>query len=164
MYGWLTKHGYISVPYLEMNREHTFRVPAGAKFKILFIVPHDEWCVPDIPEIENLKQGETLDLGRCTFKPAMKIYLKVVNSAGESVKGVPITKTFNDQYYFIQSALQRPEVHITDENGKTAFYVKPNSEAKFDIYRSLESWEVLKAVTFEIGGREDEGKVFTVQF
>jgi hypothetical protein len=164
MYGWLTDKGSISAPRLQMNQQHTFLVPAGVNFRLLLITKFESLCPPDIPQTMNLEQGETLDLGSCEFKCGIRIFLKVVNSLGEAVKGVAITKAFGDTYYFTQSVIQgRPEVHVTDEDGRTAFYVSPGCEQKFDVYRDVQTWDVLKTVPLKIGGREDEGKEFIVQ-
>ena len=86
----------------------------------------------------------------------MKIFLKMVSSAGSPLECVPIRELWADPYQDIS-------VHRTDEDGKTAFYVPPNSKVKFNVYQDEESWEVVKTVTYEIGGKEDKGKVFTVQ-
>jgi hypothetical protein len=132
-------------------------VPTGTKLKVKFSIPYeDQWCIPDIPQTISLKQGETLDLGRFVFEPAIKVFVKVVDSAGEPVKGLPTTRWFDDPYHHV-------EARSTNENGKIAFNVEPNSEVAFTVYRDRKTWQVLKTVTFKIGGRDDEGKEFILK-
>jgi hypothetical protein len=157
MYGGYSSGPEVYRPSLKGQVRQPYHVPAGVRFKMKFSIPYEEkWCIPDIPQTINLKQGETLDLGRFVFDPALKIFLKVIDSAGKPVVGVPIVRWFDDISHNIR-ALE------TDSSGKAAFYVEPNLEVKFTIYRDQKSWKILKTVTCEVGGREDEGKEFTVK-
>jgi len=123
------------------------------KFSISY---EDKWCIPDIPQTINLKQGEVLDLGRFVFEPAIRIFIKVLDSAGERVEGAPVVRSYDDPYHNVRA-------HKTNEAGKASFYVEPNSEVTFNVFQDEKSWKVLKAVTFKIGGRENEGKVFILK-
>jgi hypothetical protein len=141
---------------VEGNIKQPCYIPAGHSYRAEFSIPYeDEWCIPKIPQTVNLKQGETLDLGRFVFEPAIKIFIKVVDSAGEPVVGVRLAKLSDDPYKMYG-------IHRTDENGICPYYVEPNSEPRFNAFQH-EDLRLLKSVTLKIGGREDEGKEFTIQ-
>jgi len=67
----------LQIPELKVNEYRTYYVPAGFSYKLklkyLYNDHDDRWIIPEIPQIINVKQGETIDLGRVVFKP------KIVN-------------------------------------------------------------------------------------
>jgi hypothetical protein len=158
----LSGRGRIPPQRLKMNHEHTFPVPAGVDFRLRLTTRYESLCPPYIPQTINLKQGELLNLGRCVFEPAIQIFLKVVDSVGEPMSSIAIAKRPNDPYN-TRGSLLGVKFHRTSKSGRVAFYVRPNSQAKFDIYRDVRTSDVIKTVTFKMGGREDEGKEFVVQ-
>ncbi|MHC4477440.1 MAG: hypothetical protein ACYTEL_17470 [Planctomycetota bacterium] len=153
--------GYVPGPQLVNARVEPYLrqphyVPAGLNFRLRFSIPYeDQWTIPEIPQEINLRQGETLDLGRFIFERGIRVFLKVLDSSGNPIRGVPVVRFFDDPYHHIE-ALQ------TDENGRIPYNVEPNSEVKFRVYRDTKKWEVLKNATIKIGGRDDSGKEFVI--
>ncbi|HUT31603.1 MAG TPA: hypothetical protein VMX13_17565 [Sedimentisphaerales bacterium] len=146
----------ISKPQLEMGQPQAFYVPAESRLGILLEVSQDYFYAAGVLEITNLKHGEILDLGLQEFKRTMKIVLKVLDSADEPVVGRKLRKHPDGFSYNI-------DPHKTNKEGLTTFYVRPNSEAKFDVLCTCPGEHIVKTVEFKIGGREDEGKDFTIQ-
>jgi len=145
--------------WLKPNEVQTFHVPAGLNLRIKLDTPYDpQWCPIDIDETINLQQGETYDLGRHVFQPALKVFVKVVNSAGEPVEGVPVGpvgKKLGDRYWGV--------VHNTDERGIARFNVPAYSSGEFGV-RCVDDDDVYlkESIPYEIAGEEDSGREFTL--
>jgi hypothetical protein len=142
---------------VEKNLKQPCYIPAGHRYRLEFSIPYDdEWCIPEIPQRVKLKQSETLDLGRFVFEPAIKILIKVIDSESKPAVGVRLIRSYDDPYHNVVA-------HKTDENGITSFHVEPSSEIVFSVLCNCPGNHVVKTAAFRIGGREDEGKEFTIQ-
>jgi len=136
--------------WLKQNEVQTFHVPAGLNLRIKLDTPYDtQWCPIDIDETINLQQGQTYDLGRHTFDKALKVFVKVVNSAGESVEGVPVRKRIGDSGWDVP--------HNTDEKGVARFNLCPYSEGEFSVMYEENTVYLREAIPYEIAGEEDSG-------
>ena len=63
-------------------------VPADATLRLQLRMPYDDqWSPFTTRESFTLAHGEVLDIGRIQLKPAFKVYVKIVNPAGEPVEG-----------------------------------------------------------------------------
>jgi len=137
------------------NRTLTFPVPAELNMQIELRASWDRrWCPLTIPQIINLQQGQTLNLGHWALQPAIKICVKVIDSAGEPVEGVPVK--------YMVSGKSWSRVHNTDENGIAWLNVPPYSKGEFAISCWEEGLELKEGIAYEIGGEEDAGREFTM--
>jgi hypothetical protein len=137
--------------WLKQNSRQSFYVPAGVNLQVQLCTPYEsQWCSYTFPETINLVHGEILDLGKCTFEAALKIFVKVVNSSGEPVEGVPVRKSGS-------------VAHNTDENGFIEFNVPPYSKGDFVVtYRGSddERLRLSESIPYEIAGPEDQGSQY----
>ena len=137
------------------NRTLTFPVPAELNMQIELRASWDRrWCPLTIPQTINLQQGQTLNLGHWALQPAIKICVKVIDSAGEPVEGVPVK--------YMVSGKSWSRVHNTDENGIAWLNVPPYSKGEFAISCWEEGLELKEGIAYEIGGEEDAGREFTM--
>ena len=146
--------------WLKQNEVQTFHVPAGLNVRIKLDTPYDhEWCPIEIDETINLQQGETYDLGRHTFDKALKalkVFVKVVNSAGQAVEGVPVKQRVGSGSWTVP--------HNTDEKGVSRFNVRPYTEGEFGIlYEGEDDADFRETIPYEIGGPNDANSVYTLQ-
>lgn len=142
---------------LDPNEVHSIYVPAGLNLCIKLDTPYDrKWCPIHIPQIINLTQGEVLDLGRYIFEPAIKVSVKVTNSMGELVEGVPVRMLLDSKVWSL--------AHNTDETGIARFYVAPHSKGEFGVtYHGKDKVHLKESIPFQIGGEQDEGREFVLQ-
>jgi hypothetical protein len=138
--------------WIKQNEPHHVFVPAGATLRLELWMPYDnQWSPFMTEESFNLGHGEVLDIGKINLKPALKVYVKIVDSAGELVEGVPVRK-------------QGSVAHNTDENGRVMFYVPPYSRGKFYVSyygRGEEGRIRLKEeLPYQIMGEEDSDSEF----
>lgn len=148
----------ISFAYRQRNRNRTltFPVPAELNMQIELRASWDRrWCPLTIPQTIKLEQGETLNLGHWVLQPAIKICVKVIDSAGQAVEGVPVK--------YMVSGKSWSRVHNTDENGIAWLNVPPYSKGEFAISCWEEGLELKESIAYEIGGEEDAGTEFTLQ-
>ena len=129
--------------------------PAGVNFK-LSLRPssrgRDEWSsLTTIPESIFLEQGETLDLGLVKLEPAVRVTVKVVNSKGEPVEGISITRFQYDDNI-------RYTVGQTNPDG--ILYMSLNAHSKGELWARLGLDYVAAKIPFEIGGQEEAGCEF----
>jgi hypothetical protein len=140
----------------EMNQTKTLYVPAGFSHKLEFDLPYDQgWIIPDIPQEINLKQGETLDLGKYVFLPRLKLSVKVLTSTGYPIERVRVENLSRKNSVYTN-------VLTTDKKGVVPLYVQLNSkqEILFDfsnIYANMR-----RTLLLDVGSKEDAGKGFTV--
>jgi hypothetical protein len=145
---------------IRKNKRSTFCVPAGLNLLVqLRIISNTRWHPITVDETINLQQGETLDLDSYTFQPALKVFVKVVNSVGEPVEAVPVRNKTGKRYQY--------PLHSTDPNGMTQFYVLAYSSGEFvvDYYedkRDPDSVRLRESTAYEVGGEEDAGREFTI--
>lgn len=145
---------FIYDKWLKQNSRQSFYVPAGVNLQVELCTPYEsQWCPFTFPETINLAHGETLDLGKCTFETALKIFVKVVNSSGIPVEGVPVRKSGS-------------VAHNTDENGIVEFNIPPYSKGDFVVTYWGEDDEHLhlrESIPYEIAGPEDESSQYLFQ-
>ena len=88
----------------------------------------------------------------------MKVYVKIVDSAGEPVEGVPVRKLVGNT---------GSVAHNTDENGRVMFYLPPYSRGRFYVSyygRAEEAGMHLKEeLPYKIMGEEDNESEFVLE-
>jgi len=142
--------------WLKQNEVQTFYVPAGLNLRIKLDTPYDhQWCPIIIDETINLQQGQTYDLGRYTFEKALKVSVKVVNSAGRAVEGVPVRQRIGEGAWSVP--------HNSDEKGVARFNVCLYSEGEFGVVYGDDDVYLRETIPYEISGREDANSVYTLQ-
>jgi len=146
---------------ISKNKYGTFCVPAGLNLRVqLRNVSDTQWHPIIIDQTINLQRGEVLDLGSYTFQPALKVFVRVVDSAGEPIEAVPIRKKVGEKYQY--------PTRSTDLNGMAQFYVLTYSSGEFvvEYYQdknNLDALHLREAIAYEIAGPEDAGREFTLQ-
>jgi len=155
------RDGRICATATEVLRPQDIRsihIPAGLDLKFTFHFPtNSKWC-PIILRDIKLEQGQTLNLGRQDFQPAIRVLVKIVNSAGEPVPGVTVSHHANGMAW--SSGLP-----ISNEKGIASLHVPPNSSGEFAVqYQdgSPEAWH-RESMPYEVGGEEDRDRMFTFQ-
>ena len=140
--------------WLRQNKRQSFYVPADVNLKVQLSMPYEsQWCPFTFSETINLAQGETLNLGKCTFGPALKIFIKVIDSSGEPIEGVPVRKPGS-------------VAHNTNENGIVKFNIPPYSKGDFVVAYWGDNKEYLhlrESIPYEIAGPEDDGSEYIFQ-
>lgn len=144
--------------WIKENEPQYVLVPAGATLRLQLLMPYDEKWSPFITEESfTLGQGEVLDIGKIDLKPALKVYVKIVDSAGEPVEGVPVRKLVGNT---------GSVAHNTDENGRVMFYLPPYSQGKFYVsyYGQAEEARInlKEELPYQIMGEEDSNSEFTL--
>jgi hypothetical protein len=146
-------------PTSRPNMNHTawFYVPAGFSYKLEFDLHFDHgWSIPEIPQTINLKQGETLDLGKFVFDPLLKLPVKVITSNGYPINGVWVKNLSIKGPHYVGRTDQ------TKNKGMALLYVKPDSKQQIlfdfrDVYANMRHTLLL-----DVGSKEDVGKGFTI--
>jgi hypothetical protein len=147
--------------WLKLNISQRVPVPAGVSLRLKLETPYnEEFCPILIPQVIYLGQGETADLGRFTFEPALAVQVKAVDAAGQALEGIPIRKLCVGSDG--KRAWSVP--HNTDEQGLARFHVVPNSTGSFGVFcGSRESGPLNATVDYEVGGPEDAGREFVLR-
>lgn len=148
---------FIYDQWLKQNQVQSFYVPAGLNLRVRLDAPYDsQWCPIDIAETINLQHGEVLDLGRHIFQPALQVSVKVINTAGKSIEGVPVRMLIRPNHWGVP--------HNTDENGIARFNVVPHSQGEFGVsYFGEDDLHLKETIPYEIGSQEDVGRQFIIQ-
>jgi len=155
-YDYYSPKAAVYYPRLTMNQAQNCYVPAGVSLKMTFNIPFDgRWCIPDIPQTINLKQGETLDLGRYVFDPRMKVFIKLVDSSGNPVGRFPVEHLFGDTGEII-------EAH-TNEKGMLGVFVIHKCKGRFSIGDKNDGPNLYKELYYEVDGIKDDGKTLTLE-
>jgi len=147
--------------WLTPNARRPVPVPAGVSLRLKLEMPYDEeFCPILIPQEIHLVQGETADLGRFTLERALAVQVRVTDSAGETLEGIPIrtVEVGRDgmQYWSVS--------HNTDEQGIARFHVVPNSTGSFGVLHHDDKVGVLKETSdYKVGGPEDAGREFVLK-
>lgn len=142
------------------NEVHSIHVPAGLEMIIrVFNVLKSQWCPIIIPGIK-LEQGQVLDLGRLDFQPALKVLVKVIDSAGQPVESVAV-RCLDERGHFWG------QVPITNEKGIVLVNVPPYSKGEFVIQyyedtKDPNTMHLREGIAYEVGGEEDAGREFTM--
>ncbi len=144
---------------LRPNKPQSFYVPAGLNLHIILHTPYNkEYSSITIAEHLNVQQGETLDLGRQEIQLAVKVFVKVTDSTGSPVEGLPVT-ALSGRYGGV--------THNTDENGVVQFDMAQYSQGEFVVeYDSGDdpnAMHLREAIPYEITGPEDANSVYILQ-
>jgi hypothetical protein len=145
---------------LRPNQIQSAYIAAGVELAInIYRFSENQWAPIVIPGVK-LRQGEVLDLGRQDFQPALKVLVKVIDSASEPVEGVAV-KYIDERGHFWGQGL------ITNEKGIVLVNVPPYSKGEFVIEyyedrKDPNSVHLREGVAYEVGGEEDTGREFTM--
>ena len=132
-------------------------VPAGMDLKLRIDKCFNtdvKWDTYFSGEIPKLKQGQTLDLGVGELKVAPRVFVKVVDSAGEPIEGIAV-----EHWY---KKVGRLYTEKTNKEGIAAFYVRYNSYGKFIVGSEKDGEGLYEGIAYKIGGEEDTGGEFTM--
>lgn len=155
------KGAYLFYKYrLQANEIQTAYIPAGIEITIK-VYPMLSQLSPIVIRDVKLAQGQVLDLGRRDFQPALKVLVKVIDSAGKPVEGVAVK--YLDEHSFFWG--QDP---ISNEKGIVLINVPQYSKGKFVIEyyedaKNQNKVHLRESVAYEIGGEEDTGREFPLQ-
>lgn len=147
---------------LKPNEFQTIHVLAGPELIFIINPMLPKWALVTIRGIK-LKQGQFLDLGRQDFQQTFGVTVKVINSAGISVKGVTVECRDADGRFWGSSRGHRP---VTDKNGKAILYVPPYSNGEFLVFCSdrLSGKRLQEGIPYKVADKkEDAGRVFSLQ-
>jgi hypothetical protein len=105
-----------------------------------------------------MEQGQVADLGRLELKPGVKVIIKAVDSAGNSVPGVRIDCVYDDGFQWLVKV-------PTDAQGVAALGVPAHSAGTFRTthYDKQTQTATEESTPYTIAGEEDAGKEFTLQ-
>jgi hypothetical protein len=141
---------------LQPNQLQSAYIPALLALTIrIYSLRDNERGYISIPGI-RLQQGQVLDLGRRDFPRAVQVVVKVVNSAGQPVKGVGVNALDEDGHLTYAGA-------ISDQDGLARIGVPPNSKGQFAVWRIAAAGKLQHAIPYQVAGQEDAGKEFTLQ-
>jgi len=130
---------------------HTFYVPAGLDVYLMFYVHYDmknEWSPVGIPETVRLEQGQIVDVGRCEIKRSIPVTVKVVNSVGDPIEGIPVEHPIE----------KWKGPYSSNKDGIVRFNVHLYSEGEFGV--RCRKHDLYEYVSYEVGGEEDSGREF----
>jgi len=156
---------YMENLYLGPNKMGSIHIPAGLNLRIRFGVVRsltwdDRQWLPVVTESIRAGQGEIVNLGRLTFEQPMWIYVQLVDSAGEPVKGVAVRHE-RDKH---GPPYQYDQVCVTDEEGIGQFHVPAYSEGAFAVVsHDPNKGNVRESVSYQTNGPEDANSLYTLQ-
>jgi hypothetical protein len=145
--------------WLPVNQSQMVSVPAGLTIRLRLDPPQRSvsLCLYIYAQSFCAEQGQTIDLGPCTLEQAMTVCVKVVDPRGRPVDGVPVRMK-------IGRVWQVP--HLSNREGLVPMSVPPHTQGEFGVcYRNERAGtpSVVEAIPFELGGPQDEGRLFTLQ-
>jgi len=144
--------------WIKINTRQSFYIPAEVNLRVKLSTPHDEkFDAITTNEVINLAQGEVYDLGAQIFdsNSTIKVSVKVVNSAGEAVKGVPVRQLSGWPGWSV--------TNNTDAKGMVYFHVPLYSKGKFGVNYYQEGRAGLyESIDYEVNGEEDAGAEFVL--
>lgn len=142
--------------WLKLNIVQSFHVPAGLNLRLKLEAPYSpEWCPIKIEKLINLNQGESIDLGDLTFEPALEVCVKVIDSGGAVVEGVPVRVLRNSKVWSV--------AHNTDADGLARFYVPPFTSGEFGVSYHGDGLNLRDTIPYETAGPDDNGKQYLMQ-
>lgn len=145
--------------WIKQNEPHYVFVPADTTLQLQLRTPYDtQWSPFTTEESFRLGHGEVLDIGKIDLQPSLKVYITLVNSAGEPVEGVPVR-------LLVGNLGGAP--NNSDENGRVVFHFPPYTGGKFYVsdYRLgiSGSGRLREELPFQLAGEEDNETEFTLQ-
>ena len=152
-HGAQTFHQYELTP----NVTQTLYVPAGVELEMfVYQVPGP---YPPIPVGRaTLHQGQVLELGRIECEGGIKVVVKVTDSQGDPVTGIPVICC-------PESGPPWGGGQSTDRNGALTMYVPAHSTGRFCVGHFVRQTgrPVEESVPYEVGDEQDAGKEFLLQ-
>jgi hypothetical protein len=137
------------------NKTHFFQVPANLQLNFMFCAERNldsKWIAFTFPQTINLRQGEMLDLGVGEIQLAPQVFVKVVDSNGIPVRGIPVQHWLKGYGVLLTKS--------TDENGIVSFYGRCNQEAKFIVCSEGAGPKLKEELPYEIRSEEDMNSEF----
>jgi hypothetical protein len=142
---------------LRPNGRQTITVPAGVELSLIIYTLRDDRAGISFDGIK-LEQVQSLDLGLIEFPPSLRVYVKVIDYAGNPVPGITVTCSHKNGFYW-------GEKSDTSAEGTAILNVWPNAEGRFSVsHRDKDTDEILReSVPYEVRGEEDAGTEFILQ-
>jgi hypothetical protein len=145
--------------WIRRNEVQSVYVPASVKLKLQLRTPYgDDLDDYTYPQTIFLSQGQTMDLGECSFVNNIRLYVKVVDVQGNPVEGVPVRKKIG-RSYDIPS--------MSDAEGISEFMVPPGSGGEFAVtYWGAEDKShkhLVESIPFQTIDRADEGTTYSFE-
>ena len=145
--------------WLKPNLRQPVHIPAAVTLRLELETPYEEeFCSLPIPQPLYLMQGEVVDLGRFTLEPALPVQVRVVDSGGHALEGIPIRPLWvrdDGRHWGVP--------HITDEQGVSRFHVTPHSNGSFGVLYHGNGVNLKEIMEYRVGGWEDAEREFTFQ-
>lgn len=137
------------------NEIQPIHVPAGLDFHLLLHVGVG-WCPVVVDKTVNLKQGQTVDFGSYKMEKTMRAFVKVVDSRGGPVEGVPVSRWFSlDDIDWLTT-------DNTNQNGIVQFNMVPNTKGKFYVSTDKDGQVLKEEIPYRMEGEEDVGREYTI--
>jgi hypothetical protein len=90
----------------------------------------------------------------------MAVQVRVIDSAGQTLEGIPIRKLYVDR----DGTRGWSVPHNTDEQGIARFHVIPNSTGAFGVlYHDDQGVHLKETLDYQVAGPEDTGREFLLQ-
>jgi hypothetical protein len=141
-----------------LNVRQLVLIPAEVPLQLALGSPIEDRVCPFVfPQTICLLAGEVMDLGSATLEETLTVAVQVMDREGKTREGVPVCRRMGN-------ALS--PMHNTDENGLATFRVPPYGSGEFGVFPA--PWDpparkfTPEVVSFQMGGREDQGKQFTL--
>ena len=96
--------------------------------------------------------------GQFTVEPAIPVQVKVVDSTGRPLEGMPVRKVRVSS----NGARHWDIPHITDAEGIATFYAVPNSAGHFGILCETDN-QLSEIIDYEIGAPEQAGRQYVLR-
>jgi hypothetical protein len=133
----------------------TFYVPAEVDLNLEFTWKQEiTRSVPVRLNNVRLQQGQTLDLGKVTFEPMLRVTVKIVDADGQPARNVKLACQITENDHYLTD--------LTDAEGVTSADIPPNSKGQFVLRPIIGPFAGVTqpAMPWEVGGQEDQGKSF----
>ena len=139
------------------NGQQTISIPAGVELSLVLYTLQDERAGIVIGGIK-LEQGQSFDLGLVEFPPALRVYVKVIDSMGNPIPDVTVTCSHKNGFYW-------GEKSDTNAKGLAILNVWPDSEGRFSVAcRDKDTDETLReSIPYEVRDEEDAETEFILQ-
>jgi hypothetical protein len=156
-----TFKGYVRKNFsVKLNRQACFPVPADLNLTLQLRPFHSDrekgWAPLTVARNINLERGQVLDLGRQQIPRSVPMFVEVLNSAGQTVEGVPVNA--DDQY--------GRQVSNTGEEGVAIFELAPDSEGLFIVDHKAayaqKPTALIEQTPYRITGPADANSIYTL--
>ena len=138
--------------WLSGKQSCSFHVPAGVWVSVGLRTPYEEqWCPITLAKRLRLGQRGVRDFGEVKFERALRIVVKVLNSKGEPLEGVPVRRLKDGRVWTV--------AHNSDAEGVTWFDMQPGTKGQFGVYCVDAGVSMQETMDYEVGP-DDEGRQF----